>query len=117
MGCPNATSGCRVRAYKHWNQTGPNHGVGENNSNTCRKECRSCINWGGISSYNVLNCPETTVIAGHYRENAYSHPMGSAGPLPYALAVSGRQNMCCGWDNNLWGFTFHKVRNKNGNEI
>ena len=81
------------------------------------KDCNICVNWSGISSYKVLDCPETTVWAGHYRENAYKYPMGSSGPLPYALALSGEQNLCCGWDNNLWGFSVHHVPNKTASQI
>jgi len=123
-GCKNTTSGCRVRAYKHAFH-GPNHGVGENagsewpgDATRCMKDCNICVHWSGITAYDVKDCPETTVWAGHYRENAYSYPMGSkSGGLPYALAVSGRNQLDSGWNDNLWGFSVHKVRGKNSNEL
>jgi hypothetical protein len=45
--------------------------------------------------------------------------MGSnSGGLAYAAALKGSPgSLYPGWDNNLKGITFHKVRNKNGNEI
>ena len=101
-GCKNTTSGCRVRAYKHGGFSGPNHGVSENahkewpgDATRCMKDCNICVHWSGITGYKVLDCPETTVWAGHYQRNAYSYPMGSnSGGLPYALAVSGNVGFC-----------------------
>ena len=125
-GCKNTTSGCRVRAYKHGGFSGPNHGVSENAGNEwpgdatrCMKDCNICVHWSGITGYKVLDCPETTVWAGHYQRNAYSYPMGSnSGGLPYALAVSGNVGtLQYGWNDQLWGFSVHKVRAKGNNEL
>jgi hypothetical protein len=82
------------------------------------KECNICINWGGISSYKVLDCPSTVVPVGHYRENAYKYPMGSGGPLGHSLALSGhRGGLPGGWNDNLWGFSFHTTPSANSNQI
>ena len=125
-GCKNTTSGCRVRAYKHGGFSGPNHGVSENahkewpgDATRCMKDCNICVHWSGITGYKVLDCPETTVWAGHYQRNAYSYPMGSnSGGLPYALAVSGNVGtLQHGWNDQLWGFSVHKVRAKGNNEL
>ena len=125
-GCKNTTSGCRVRAYKHGGFSGPNHGVSENahkewpgDATRCMKDCNICVHWSGITGYKVLDCPETTVWAGHYQRNAYSYPMGSnSGGLPYALAVSGNVGtLQYGWNDQLWGFSVHKVRAKGNNEL
>jgi hypothetical protein len=125
MPCINSTSGCRVRAYKHYDFTGPNHAVAQTadtewpgDATRCMKECNSCIAWGGITSYKVLDCPENVVPVGHYRENAYKYPMGNGGPLDFSLALSGHQgSLPGGWDNNLWGFSFHTVPSANANQL
>ena len=85
----------------------------------CMKDCNICVHWSGITGYKVLDCPETTVWAGHYQRNAYSYPMGSnSGGLPYALAVSGNVGtLQHGWNDQLWGFSVHKVRAKGNNEL
>ena len=115
--CQSATSGCRVRAYKHG--IGSNgHSVGQNDSNRCRKDCNTCVHWQGISSYEVLDCPENVVPVGHYKENGYAIPMGSAGPLGYALALSGTAGgVPGGWNDHIWGFSFHTTPSANANQI
>jgi len=83
------------------------------------KDCNGCVHWNGITGYKILDCPETTVWAGHYQRNAYSYPMGSnSGGFPYALALSGQvHELQHGWNDQLWGFSIHKVRGKRGDEI
>jgi hypothetical protein len=118
--CTNKTSGCRVRAYKHGNFGGPNHGVGQNDPNECRKDAGSgcCVDWRGISSYKVSDCGETVVIAGHYNGNGYAQPMGSSGPLDFALAVTGDVgSLPAGWNDHLQGFSFHTTPSANANQL
>ena len=117
MVCTSKTSGCRVRAYKHG--IGSNgHSIGQNDSNQCRKDCNICVHWQGISSYEVLDCPENVVIAGHYRGNGYAIPMGAGGPLGYALAVTGTAGgLPPGWNDSIWGFSFHTTPSANANQI
>ena len=117
--CTSKTSGCRVRAYKHG--IGSNgHSVGQNDSNGCRKDAGSgcCVHWQGISSYEVLDCPENVVIMGHYNGNGYAIPMGAAGPLDHSLAVDGTAgSLPSGWSDHLQGFSFHTTPSANANQI
>jgi hypothetical protein len=122
--CTNKTSGCRVRAYKHGNFSGPNHGVGQNDTNSCRKDASHgcCVDWNGISSYKVLDCPETVVPVGHYQQNAHkssdTQQMGTEGQLDHSLALSGDAGFLpSGWDNNVWGFSFHTTPSANANQL
>ena len=119
MSCPQSTSGPRVRVYKHGNHSGPNHGIGHQYDNRCRKDCNICVHIQGISSYDVLDMPETIVPIGHYREDAYAHPMGHRNPprLDYALALDGRQNLPGGWNDSMWGISFHTVPQPNANQL
>jgi hypothetical protein len=116
--CTSKTSGCRVEAFNDWNFTGTQHGFGHNDTNVCSKDCNICVNIKGISSYKVLDCPETVVPVGHYRENGYAQPMGTDGPLGYSLALKGDVGgVPNGWDNNIWGLTFHTVPEPDANQI
>ena len=116
--CTSMTSGCRVRAYKHG--IGSNgHSVGQNDPNECRKDANNCcVHWQGISSYEVLDCPENVVPVGHYRGNGYAIPMGAAGPLGYALALTGTAGgLPPGWNDHIQGISFHTTPSANANQI
>ena len=116
--CTSKTSGCRVRAYKHG--IGSNgHSVGQNDPNECRKDANNCcVHWEGISSYEVLDCPENVVPVGHYRGNGYAMPMGSGGPLGHALALSGTAGgLPPGWNDHIQGISFHTTPSANANQI
>lgn len=116
--CSSKTSGCRVHIYKHGGYGGPNWGTGQNDSNLCRKDCNICVHTQGVSSYKVLDCPETVVPVGHYQRNGYAQPMGTDGPLGYSLALKGENaGMPEGWNDNMWGISFHTVPEPDANQI
>jgi hypothetical protein len=119
--CSSKSSGCRIYGFKHGNFSGPHHGVGKNDSNACRKDANNCcVHWQGISSYQINDCGDTTVLVGHYRKNAYAQPMGidqtGFNDLDYSLALKGRHNLPSGWNDNLWGFSFHTTPSANANQ-
>ena len=113
-----SNSGCRVQVWKDYGG-GPSMNVKAGQTQACRNWALGLV--GGPSRYAVYDCPETVVPLGHYRGQAGQTPMSSASNAILSIPLKGVQNLGQtnhqGWNDNMWGISFHTVPNPDNNQI